>query len=45
VIVADNVISHDCSAYQALLRERTDVETITLPLERGLEFTVKKRNA
>jgi caffeoyl-CoA O-methyltransferase len=43
VIVADNVISHDCSVYQALLRERTDIETITLPLERGLEFTVKKR--
>ncbi|MFL5761799.1 MAG: O-methyltransferase [Thermomicrobiales bacterium] len=42
VIVADNVISHDCSAYQAMLRTRIDVETLTLPLERGLEFTVKK---
>lgn len=41
VIVTDNVISHDCSAYQALLRARDDVETVTLPLERGLEFTVK----
>jgi caffeoyl-CoA O-methyltransferase len=42
VIVADNVVSHDCSAYQAMLRARTDVETVTLPLERGLEYTVKK---
>jgi predicted O-methyltransferase YrrM len=44
VILADNVISHDCSVYQALLRARTDVETLTLPLERGLEFTTKKRS-
>jgi caffeoyl-CoA O-methyltransferase len=43
IIVADNVISHDCSAYQTMLRARLDIETITLPLERGLEFTVKKR--
>jgi predicted O-methyltransferase YrrM len=42
VIIADNVISHDCSAYQSLLRSRADVETVTLPLERGLEFTIKK---
>lgn len=43
VIVADNVISHDVSAYQAMLRDRTDVDTITLPLERGIELTVKLR--
>jgi predicted O-methyltransferase YrrM len=41
VIVADNVVSHDCSAYQSMLRARDDVETVTLPLERGLEYTVK----
>lgn len=43
VIVADNVTSHDCSAYQAMLRARDDVETVTVPLERGLEFTLKTR--
>lgn len=41
LIVTDNVISHDCTAFQAMLRARDDVETVTLPLERGLEFTVK----
>lgn len=41
VILADNVISHDCSAYQAMLRERDDVATVTLPIERGIEFTTK----
>jgi len=41
VIVADNVISHDLSAYQQMLRAREDVETVTLPLDRGLEFTLK----
>lgn len=41
VILADNVISHDLSTYQALLRERRDVETVTLPLDRGVEYTVK----
>jgi caffeoyl-CoA O-methyltransferase len=44
VIIADNVISHDCSAYQSLLRSRADVETVTLPLERGLEFTIKNED-
>jgi caffeoyl-CoA O-methyltransferase len=42
VVIADNVTSHDCSAYQAMLRDRSDVETVTLPIERGLEFTLKK---
>ena len=41
VIVADNVISHDLSAYQAMLPARPDIDTVTLPLDRGLEFTVK----
>ena len=42
LIVTDNVISHDCSAFQAALRARDDVETVTVPLERGLEFTLKR---
>lgn len=42
LILADNVVSHDCAAFQALLRSRDDVETVTLPLERGLEFAVKR---
>lgn len=42
LILADNVISHDISAYQHALRERTDVETTTLPIGRGIEFTLKR---
>jgi predicted O-methyltransferase YrrM len=42
LIVADNVISHDCRAYQALVRSRSDVYTVTVPFERGLEWTVKR---
>ncbi len=42
VILSDNVVSHDVSAYQAMLRERNDVDTVTLPIERGIEFTVKR---
>jgi caffeoyl-CoA O-methyltransferase len=41
LILADNVISHDLSAYQAMLRSRSDVETVTVPIDRGVEFTVK----
>ena len=41
LILADNVISHDLSAYQAVVRERGDVETVTIPINRGLEFTLK----
>jgi predicted O-methyltransferase YrrM len=41
-IVADNVISHDVSDYQARLREHPEVETVTVPIGRGLEFTVKR---
>ncbi len=43
VILADNVVSHDLSAYQSMLRLRDDVETVTLPLNRGVEYTVKLR--
>jgi len=41
LILADNVISHDLSAYQATLRIRSDVETVTVPIGRGTEFTLK----
>ena len=41
LILADNVISHDLSAYQAMLRSRRDVKTVTVPIDRGVEFTVK----
>ena len=41
LILADNVISHDLSAYQAMLRARSDVETVTIPIGRGIEFTLK----
>ncbi len=42
LIVADNVVSHDCRAYQELVRARPDVVTVTLAFERGLEWTVKR---
>ena len=41
LILADNVISHDLSDYQALLGTRGDVETVTVPIGRGIEFTLK----
>lgn len=43
MIVADNVISHDLALYQAMVREHPDCETLTLPLERGLEMTLRVR--
>jgi predicted O-methyltransferase YrrM len=42
LILADNVVSHDVSAYQRLVRERQDLETVTIPLNRGIEFTLKR---
>lgn len=42
LILADNVVSHDISAYQNLVRGREDLETVTLPLNRGIEFTLKR---
>ena len=42
LILADNVVSHDVSAYQKLVRERDDLETVTIPLNRGIEFTLKR---
>ena len=41
LILADNVISHDLSAYQTALRARSDVETVTIPIGRGVEFALK----
>jgi caffeoyl-CoA O-methyltransferase len=41
LILADNVVSHDLSAYQAALRARGDVATVTVPIGRGIEFTLK----
>jgi caffeoyl-CoA O-methyltransferase len=41
LILADNVTSHDLSVYQAALRARSDVETVTIPIGRGIEFTLK----
>lgn len=41
LILADNVISHDVSAYQAAVRARGDLETVTIPIDRGVEFTLK----
>lgn len=42
LILADNVVSHDVSAYQTLVRQRDDLETVTIPLNRGIEFTLKR---
>ena len=41
LILADNVISHDVSAYQAAVRALSDLETVTIPIDRGVEFTLK----
>lgn len=41
LIVADNVTSHDCTAYQQTLRNRADIETVTITQERGLEISAK----
>lgn len=42
LVLTDNVVSHDCTAFQELVRSRDDVVTVTLPFERGIEFTVKR---
>ena len=43
MVVADNVLSHDISVYQEMVRSRADCETLTLPLDRGLELTLRTR--
>jgi predicted O-methyltransferase YrrM len=39
IVVADNIISHDLKDYSAHVRARRDVESITLPIGKGLEVT------
>jgi caffeoyl-CoA O-methyltransferase len=43
IILADNVISHDLSSYQTMVSNHPDCETLTLPLDRGLELTLRIR--
>ena len=40
VILADNVISHDCSAYQEYVRLSGKYSTLTVTQDRGIEFSV-----
>jgi predicted O-methyltransferase YrrM len=42
LVLADNVTSHDIGDYQSMLRQRNDLDTVTLPLDRGIEFTGKR---
>ena len=42
LILAVNVTSHDISAYQDFVRGREELETVTIPIPRGIEFTVKR---
>lgn len=42
LILTDNVVSHDCSAFLEVVRARVDVLTQTLPFERGVELTLKR---
>ena len=39
VVVADNIISHDLSDYVSHVRSHPGVESITLPIGKGLEIT------
>lgn len=39
VVVADNILSHNLFDYVAHVRKRNDVESITLPVGKGLEVT------
>ncbi|MHB8178511.1 MAG: O-methyltransferase [Vulcanimicrobiaceae bacterium] len=39
VVVADNILSHELFDYVAHVRRRSDVESITLPIGKGLEVT------
>jgi len=41
VLIADNVISHDLSAFQQMLRERPDIQTATVPIGQGIEMALK----
>jgi predicted O-methyltransferase YrrM len=39
IVVADNILSHDLSDYVRHVRSRPTVESITLPIGKGLEVT------
>jgi len=39
VVVADNIYSHSITDYVAHVRSRPDVDSITLPVGKGLEVT------
>lgn len=39
VVVADNIISHDMRGYVEHVRSRSGVESVTLPIGKGLEVT------
>ncbi len=41
LVIADNVTSHDLARYQTMVRELSDAQTLTLPLDSGLEVTLK----
>lgn len=45
LLLADNVISHDLSEYQRTLKSLPGIQTVTLPLGRGLEFSLKSAPA
>jgi caffeoyl-CoA O-methyltransferase len=40
VILTDNVISHDCREFQEFVRSSPEFSTFTIPLDRGLEYSV-----
>ncbi|MGC4105954.1 MAG: class I SAM-dependent methyltransferase [Thermomicrobiales bacterium] len=40
VILTDNVISHDCHVFQEFVRASPQFSTFTIPLDRGLEYSV-----
>ena len=39
IVVADNIISHSLAEYVAHVRSRPNVESMTLPVGKGLEVT------
>ncbi len=41
LLIADNVISHDLSSFQQMLRDRSDIQTSTLPIGQGIEIGLK----
>jgi predicted O-methyltransferase YrrM len=41
VLIADNMISHDLSDFQQMLRSRSDIQTSTVPIGQGIEIALK----